>query len=908
MKTKRTPVACAAALALFATLARAEGAAAPGPAASAVAPDAQHVLVTGIRAAVQQSLERKREAETHVDVVTAEDIGKMPDKNVADSLQRLPGVTISSAGGNEGGFDENDRVSMRGTNPSLTQTLINGHGVASGDWFLLNQTETVGRSVSYTLLPSELVGSVVVHKTAQAELVEGGVAGSVDILTRKPLDFDKPTTFNLSAGLVYADLPKAGDGQLSGLFDWRSEGRTFGVIVQGFSESRSLRRDGQEILGYEQIAPDSPVAAFNPDLSGVFYPSSISSTLFEQTRRRTGGLVEVEYKPLDTLSLDVSAFHSKLQAANVNYSFSQWDARFIDKGQGQSPSPGYVVRDNTLVQAYFKNPSPNQPLELARVYGVYDQISRPDEYAETGFVAFEGKLELGRFSLMPRLGSTSATGATPTEDVAQWDLRNSDASYKLNGLHAGADWSLPGASTSAPDANVGLDWIFGDEGVKVRDRETWRQLDARYALDLGVLADLKAGVRATHHARDSLHVIDQIPTSAAYDPANKPPTSGNYPPGFGKGLGGDFPRDVWTFSPAQLAAFDAAFAQRDPVAENYPTHEFSLDEKTQAGYLQADFDGAGWSGDLGVRIVGTKEDIETFQLADAATPGAITGSNYGVFVPVHTRHDYTDALPSANLRYELRHDLVARFAASRTMTRPDYSALAGTVALTPPDTPGGTGTGTGGNPDLKPVTSNNLDAALEWYFAPRGLLAASVYSMDLTSYVSFGEVRRSYTTFDHDHPGGVTSDYVLSVPVNSSGTARGVELDWQQALLGAFGASANATWTHTRAADGTALVGASKSTFNLGAFYENDIVNARVAYSHRSSFFSGLDRSTAFYQAGTGVLSASLGLRLNEALSLQLDGRNLNNPTLRYYAANEEQPRAFYRNGRQYFLTLRWTL
>src|SRR6266849_6217490 len=147
------------------------------------------------------------------EVVTAEDIGKMPDKNVADSLARLPGVTTSAAGANEGGFDENDRVSMRGTNPSLTQTLINGHSVSSGDWFVLNQTGTVGRSVTYTLLPSEIVSKVVVHKTAQASDVEGGVAGYVDIQTRKPLEFTNPFTAMATLGGVYAELPDKTDPQ-----------------------------------------------------------------------------------------------------------------------------------------------------------------------------------------------------------------------------------------------------------------------------------------------------------------------------------------------------------------------------------------------------------------------------------------------------------------------------------------------------------------------------------------------------------------------------------------------------------------------------------------------------------------------------------------------------------------------
>src|SRR6478672_1050037 len=144
------------------------------PVATEATTSLEEVVVTGIRQSVEKSLDVKRAATNVTEVVTAEDIGKMPDKNVADSLSRVPGVTISSASANEGGFDENDRVSMRGTNPSLTQTLINGHGVAAGDWFVLNQVQQVGRSVSYTLLPSELVNQVVVHKSSQASLVEGG--------------------------------------------------------------------------------------------------------------------------------------------------------------------------------------------------------------------------------------------------------------------------------------------------------------------------------------------------------------------------------------------------------------------------------------------------------------------------------------------------------------------------------------------------------------------------------------------------------------------------------------------------------------------------------------------------------------------------------------------------------------
>ena len=202
MLFQRDPIAAAAALALLGALVPAQvfaqaATAAPAPASAASAAakdDIQRVEVTGLRASLEASLSRKRNAESVVEVVTADDIGKLPDKNVADSIQRVPGVNIASSAGGEGGFDENDRVSIRGTSPSLTQTLINGHAVATGDWFILDQQGVVGRSVSYSLLPSEIVRTVTVAKSATADLPEGGVAGAVNIETRQPLDFKKPLT------------------------------------------------------------------------------------------------------------------------------------------------------------------------------------------------------------------------------------------------------------------------------------------------------------------------------------------------------------------------------------------------------------------------------------------------------------------------------------------------------------------------------------------------------------------------------------------------------------------------------------------------------------------------------------------------------------------------------------------
>src|SRR5271154_5255575 len=208
MNFKPTPIASAVALALAGMTMHAHAQQAPQPPKPEKAEAVETITVTGVRASIEKSLETKRNSDSFIEVITADDIGKLPDKNVADAVQRVPGVTISSSAGGEGGFDENDRVSMRGTNPSLTQTLINGHAVASADWFVLDQVGLVGRSVSYSLLPSEVVSQVIVRKSATADLTEGGVAGAVDIITRKPLQFTKQLSVEAAAGTVYADLPK----------------------------------------------------------------------------------------------------------------------------------------------------------------------------------------------------------------------------------------------------------------------------------------------------------------------------------------------------------------------------------------------------------------------------------------------------------------------------------------------------------------------------------------------------------------------------------------------------------------------------------------------------------------------------------------------------------------------------
>ncbi len=899
MKFKPTPIASAVAL-IFA------GGAFHAHAQQPPRAEVQEtVTVTGIRASLEKSLETKRASDSVTEVITSEDIGKMPDKNVADAVQRVPGVTISSQSGGSGGFDENDRVSMRGTNPSLTQTLINGHPVASGDWFVLDQVGLVGRSVSFSLLPSEIVSQVIIRKSATADLVEGGVAGAVDIITRRPLQFSKQFTVEASAGGVYADLPKKTDPQVNALLNWKNDAGTVGVLVQGFSEKRHLRRDGQEILGYGTIAPGSALAVARPDLANVAYPTLIGSSFFEQERERKGGLVELQVRPTNDLELDFSGFQSRMDATNYNRNWMFWGSHVI--GTDNRIPNSYTVTNGTLTAATWNNVG---TAANRAQYAIVDEIYRPGTYSETNFFNFDAKWRAtDRLTVNGKLGSTTGKGVTPKQDVFEGDVFNTGATYNFHGVSHPADVAFP-SGNPAVFTGTSLDWIFGASPASTKDEEKYGQVDGEWAFDRGTFSNLKFGGRWAEHKRET-HQVAQGPNFSGADPfaaANLPAWTGEtYPGNFGSRLGGgNFPTNVWQLSPGELQRWGDLYSNRDPVTRQYWPGEFALKEKVSAGYVMTNFEGPGWSGNAGVRFVTTKEEV-TVNVAIPGSvcgalaacpqvPGAITTSAFGSFYRKLVSHDYNDVLPSANLKFDLGNNMVGRLAAARTMARPDYSALGGSI--TADDT---THTGNGGNPDLKPIRSTNLDATFEWYFAPRSLVSAGLFYLDLTNYVAFG----TYQTTLLDIRQNNFQTYTISAPTNSSGSVKGLELAWQQPLAMGFGVQANYTYAKAKEDGGQDLVGASKNTYNLSAYYEDHGFGARIAYTYRSAFFVGLDRSTPQYQDDTGVLSASLSYTLNKNISFNLDMLNLNDPVLKYYGANKDQPRAFYANGRQYYFGVR---
>ena len=915
MKTTLTPIASAVAIALASSLlsAQAQEAPAPAPAKAAKADETQRVEVTGIRASREASLNQKRNAETLVEVITAEDVGKMPDKNVADAIERVPGVNIASSAGGEGGFSENDRVSIRGTSPSLTQTLVNGHALSTGDWFVLNLFgTTVGRSASYSLLPSELVGKVTVHKSASADLPEGGVAGAVNVETRHPLDFKQAFNGEVSLGLARQTLAAKTDPQMNALFAWHNEDKTTGVLLQVFDEKQHLRRDGQEVLGYFAIdgsklaGKTSVVNGKSVDastLGGVLSPTLIGESLFEQTRHRQGGGFEVQVKPSSALTLALNGLYSHVDDKNMNTNFMASPKWLLQAGV--APTSATVSADGkTLLAASFA-PTTASNSEIN------DSGIRPGAQQETWYVNADAKWKVSdALTLTGQIGTTRGTGqskefASEVGNVGGAGASLTGLNFGLNGLDHAASVAFTGADPGKYSNNV-WNWNYGAQ-VKVPDNEKYASLDGDWAVDNGVLGSVKFGARFTDHTRNNGNWLSSGPNWANPNIGTTIPTaSGAYPSNFGSAFGapalGQFRltyEDLakWATVSTTAKPDGTATFNYDPVQRHEWSNDFDVAEKTNAVYGMGNLSGDHWSGNVGVRVVQTKGKYSVLRNPNSldAASSIDSSSLFGPFVKEYVNRTYTDVLPSANLRFEASKDVVLRASLANTMARPDYTALSSTTSLNDQ-----LNTGSSGNPLLSPVRATNADLSAEWYFAPRALVSFGTFVQQYRSFVDYQVAPSTHWSDLHK----AYETYNITQPVNVGASNKGFELGLQAPVYGGFGMSANYTYADGRTDAGGEMTGNSKDTYNLEGYFENDRLSARLAYTYRSSFYGSYDRGTKEHMAGVGTVAAAVNVKLTEKLSLNFDALNLNNPTLKYYGDNTEQPRAFYSNGRQYYLTL----
>ncbi len=855
--------------------------------------DLQEVVVYGIRASLRDSMQTKKDATGVEEVLTAEDVGKFPDKNLAEALQRVPGIVTQKD------FGEGERINLRGTNSTLTQATLNGHGLSTADWFILDQ-QSATRSFNYLMLPADLIGKVEVQKTAQADVQEGGIGGTVNVETRKPLDL-QPVTAYASLEGSRNDRAAKTNPYATGLVSFKDQDNRFGFLLAAVYQDYNIRRDGFEVLGY------APISGTNPTL----IPTLINSALFEQDRIRKGANFDVQIRPNDQLEFNFNGLLSIFNAENTNQSWLADPQRAI--GNGGSIS-NCVVQAGACVAGTVSSLN-NGTQDFAFFYDSFHRLAKTTSHnldLDTKYTPQES------WTLHLDLGWTAAVGKTDPQFFPEfgapgaftYDFRNGAPQVHPipNGNGVTVDFSNPNS--------FAFDFANADQ-FENDDRETYVYADALKELDFGALKSIKFGVKGTNHERDasgnfttygafSAPILQKgIPTTAW--------SAGLSPGNFLSGISvpGSLTQ-AWIVNPAfaaQVLGDQVNVAGRVP----YPTGSFTINEKTYGGYVMGNFAGDNWRGNLGVRLAHTLETTGGAQfVANPNQPGVIP-SLFGAYIPVTASKSYNDILPSLNFAYDVTKEVVVRFAAAKVMSRPDYTDMVPRVVLNT-----GALSGTAGNPNIDPYRATQEDLSIEWYPSKDTAYSLAIYNKNLKNFIVDNPTTQILPFSGATAPNALCTPagtqlfncpFAIDVKANGgNGTLRGVEVGLVQHLWGGFGVQANYSYSDASLDSGKPFPGNSKNTYNLTGYFENTLFSARLAYTYRSNFFQMFDRTSNLDEAALKSLDASFAWNVTSYAAVIAEAQNLTDAKVVEYDDVLSHPRAIYDNGRTFFagVTLRF--
>ncbi|MFV3129500.1 TonB-dependent receptor [Niveispirillum sp. KHB5.9] len=870
--------ASAIAMMAIAATAHAQGA----PAAGSSGGEIEEIVVTGIRASLVQSLNTKRNADAIVDAISAEDIGKFPDKNVAESLSHLPGVQVDRD------FGEGERVAIRGTDPALNRTLLNGQTVASTDWFIL---DAPGRTFNYAMLAPEVVGQLEVYKSPEARIDEGSIGGTVILHTRRPLDLD-PLTLNASLEYAYNDRSEKGSPNASGLFSWSNDSSTFGVLASVTHQEQDIRRDGFESLGYPTVTL--------PGGGTAIMPNVINSALFEQKRERTGGTLAIQAKPSDNLEINATGLYVKGTYDNLNQS------RYYFNNFRGTPNNA-VVKDGVVVSGSYTNAgTPTAGLMLL------DAIAREstiETYATDLKVDYTGDAFKASF----QGGYTKSTGGTKQQYFGEFE-QLVGYSFDISGNNGLASVTPEKSPTSAQGIGLGFAPYVEQP---TSDEETYAQADVTRDVDLGLLNAIRFGVKYRKH--ETTQDSQRRNAKTASDPfANF--AGGETPDGYMSGLNVNDALKNWVVVDRdKLKKF---FTDRPDNQFNSLTiydflpSIFAVEEEIWSGYTQANFEGDGFRGNVGLRYVHTDQtsrgprDLLGGVIGDGFTPPpGDPPAPPRQIVNVALDKSYDDFLPSLNLAFDVNEKSILRFSASRVMARANYADLSTFLEVN-----NTLHTANGGNPDLDPYRANSFDASFEYYLDKVSLVSATLFYKDIGSYIyraTSTEMLINTDTNPLTNPGGTTipQAFEVSRPRNGgSAEIKGFELAYRGDIYENFGIEASYTFADSETADASvALPFSSKHSFTLTPYYEDDMFSARVTYSYRSKYFREVNRATSVINDGYNQLDASLTVNVTEQIALTAQAQNLLDETQYQYVGNRNVPFAAYKNGRRFFGGVRFS-
>lgn len=942
----------AAVCALLALSLPAQAQQAPQPAPKADGAKLDTVVVTGIRASLKRALDTKRDAEAIVDVVTAEDVGKFPATNVAEAITVIPGVSIDKA------FGQGEKVSILGTDPALNRTLLNGQAIASGDWFM---SEQQGRTFNYSLLAPQLVNKVEVYKSPEAWLDEGSIGGTVNISTRKPLEL-KGLTLAGSANYLHNDRIGGGKPSVSGMFGWKNEANTFGLLVSAQRSTEQIRRDGVEsygtVYGRDYIngrggSPNSvtttttdwsqnPPATMPPSCVGsckttllanpnAVAPNSISAHYFDQTRDRDTLSLSLQARPHKKLDVEFNALDVKAKYDNITHSMFAFNG---NPWNSLNALTDLSVDGGVINKASFRN-----------ALTVYDLINRRAT-VDTNSYDLKLKWKEDRWFASAHAGTSKATGGTDRQVFGEF-LGKAHYSYDLGGsvprlqfsgyqtapisdiaahmapAKSGSPFNDPqgfrldgggpagGWHTNPPSAtNWGAGWGGNIVTKPTSDDEKYFQADFGVQFDAPV-HQVRFGLKHREHKTSQTMSGVSLASIKGYGDLSATQFSPqSVPSGYLSGFGdvGDLSKrfmiDGWALAdyinsgkwlaPWQTMPTPSTFS--DP---SYAANTWTVKENVNAGYVQADFAHERLRGNVGLRLVKTESDSMGWACTVNVSPCPAT--KYG---PTSVKKNYTNTLPNLNVVYDLNDSVVLRGSAAKVIARPNYGDMSSYLWIGD-----ATLTGGGGNPNLKPYKSTNLDVSAEWYFAPNSILAGTLFHKKVDDYILITTQKETHYNQNQQKD----TEYDISRPSNAgSATIKGFSLAFQTSLGNGLGVLTNYTHADAKAATGARLPFNSKHQVTFSPFYETDRWSARTTYSWRSKYYTQADRGNFLVTDDYGSLEASVNFKINDKLTLGLDGMNLLDSEYRSYAevpgvaATEKLTRGIYRTGRRFMVSLRF--
>lgn len=777
------------------------------------------IVVTGLRRSLQSAQGLKRNSDQIVDAIVAEDIGKLPDIAVSDTAARIPGIQVRREGGEAG------NVLLRGLNEDFFTTTYNGREIFTAE----------RRSVALQDFPAGGISAIEAFKTSTANLVEPGLAGLLNVRSRRPFDFKG---FEV-AGSVWANYPNQSrdvspNGQLLISNRWDAGDGEIGALIN-FSYTRLHYQDSIRRHGF-----------FIADLAGGRSPDWPEIRYNQADRWRPSVNGAIQWRPSPGLEFYVEGLWQGYRENNT-------DAMWAQPLWGGASYENIVKDGNNIISGTVNRPT--ACCSSTETWGFQGATKRE---TDTYQFAVGGSYDAGALRVSADLARTSST----------FQLRTESVDYELNTNNFSVDWFTGTPSGPGPTFQVrGIDPLnpaiynyrgFFEDYATAKGDDWQARVDLEYDLGNSAIPKIQAGLRfVTRDASNTAGAFywnqrgRNVPLSAVpldYQPLHSAFRGDNHKPFPRSWLAPTF-SSVWN-NLVQLRQFNIGLNGQGSVngPPVDPSRTFDIDEKSYAGYLQAnyEFDLGGdvvVDGTVGLRVVKTDEHLSGF-LPTPTTPQALDYDN-----------NYTDWLPSANMRIRFSPEWQLRLAATETRTRPTFQQLRPSITLDGPPgcpitQPGCIRTGNSGNPLLSSLTSRNYDASLEYYFSRTGFASVAAFRRDMKGFIANTQVQ-----FPSNDP-GTGLPLFISTPFNTNkGRIEGFEAqvstffdfegvpDW----LKRFGAQANATYIDAKAvypvphgADlRLRIPDVSKWTYNLVGMYEGGGLTLRLAYNKRTGYPEG---------------------------------------------------------------------